>query len=257
MCALVQFLTPSKNMSNRILSSYLQVGLSAAYLGLPIVLPGASGPAGGGPVESLALPAQSASSAQGTSSSSSSSAAASRPPLPQPIVVSGSPVLAGGSPAMPPSACGNGDASSPGEVASPSAAAHAVWQQVLGPVTGPEFSSLAAQILEAFKWNEGDPATAPPYANALEARLKALGVLSASAAHPGPGVKSEKSATKRPRPPPPPPPPTSSASSAPPPPSSSSSSPGSAPPQPRRAPPPPSPPPPSGESDSDSKRTKF
>ena len=242
-------------MSNRILSSYLQVGLSAAYLGLPIILPGASGPAGGGPVESLALPAQSASSAQGTSSSSSSSAAASRPPLPQPIVVSGSPVLAGGSPAMPPSACGNGDASSPGEVASPSAAAHAVWQQVLGPVTGPEFSSLAAQILEAFKWNEGDPATAPPYANALEARLKALGVLSASAAHPGPGVKSEKSATKRPRPPPPPPP-TSSASSAPPPPSSSSSSPGSAPPQPRRAPPPPSPPPPSGESDSDSKRTK-
>ena len=189
-------------------------------------------------MESLSFPAQPANCAQGASSS-------------QPPVVSGSPLHAGGSPAMPPSGCGDGDASSPGEAASSSsAAAHAVWQQVMGPITGPEFSSLAAQILEAFKWSEGDAATATPCASTLEARLKALGVLNASAAHPGP---SSKSAAKRPRPPPPPPP---SALPPPPPPPSSSSPVAST--QPRKAPPPPPPPPPpsSGDADSNRKRTK-
>ena len=166
-------------------------------------------------MEALDLPGQPASSAQGTSSAAAAAAATAALPVVGP-------------------------------------AAHAVWQQVMGSVTGPEFSSLAAQILEVFKFDEGDAASAASYAKALEARLKALGVLNASAAHPGP---SSKSAAKRPRPPPPPPP-----SSVPPPPQSLSSSSSSpvAPTQPRKAPPPSPPPPPpsSGDTGSNSKRTK-
>jgi hypothetical protein len=192
-----------------------QVGLSAAYLGLPIFLPGASGPVSGGPIEPLTIPARPV---------GAQAVLGAVGPPPQLLVVSGSPLLAGGSPAMAPGGYGGGDASSPGDqapgsapgsapaAAAEAAAAHAVWQQVLGPVTGAEFASLAAQILEAFKWSEGDAAAATPCATALEARLKALGVLSAAAARPGPG-KADKApgavaaAGPKPRPPPPPPPP--------------------------------------------------